>query len=299
MTYNEFISYLADQILDVRTRAARVGHVRNFSSYSEAGTKAALECRSFFDRFTLDEGPHNDYNPNSKVSTEAYRAALYSQIAAAVGKKTGSAGAQDNVRFLDSVLVQQVGYHESVSNQRFSRVAAEYVAALIVFERTCAECGAKYSVELKGQTYQLKSNHPPTCIPKQVASVQSAPVQVTPAPAAPVQAPKPQVTEKAEGRSEPLMLRYMRWEARQTSIRGPVIPQNMLAPTQKPAYDSPAYRANAKAALQLYADFLKFYVEDPSPKSRPEDNQREMERMYNVVMRTVFNFDPNANKKQK
>lgn len=95
------------------------------------------------------------------------------------------------------------------------------------------------------------------------------------------------------------MLRYLRWEARQTSITGPVIPQELLAPTQKPAYDSPEYRANTKAALQLYADFLKFYVEDPSPKSRPEDNQREMERMYSVVMRNVFSFDPNASKKQQ
>ncbi|MNG28154.1 hypothetical protein D3C84_1133760 [compost metagenome] len=72
----------------------------------------------------------------------------------------------------------------------------------------------------------------------------------------------------------------------------------MLKPTQKPAYNSPEYRANAKAALRLYADFLKFYEEDPSPKSQPENNQRQIERMYNVVIRTVFNFDPNANKKQ-
>ena len=287
MNYNEFTSYLAEQILAIRTYENSRAFSRKYASYSEAASKAVLECRAFFDRFTLDEGPHNDYNPNSNASVEAYRAAMYEQIAAAIGKRAGAAGMMHNMDFLNSVLTERLRYGETASDQRFARVASEY-AAHIVFERTCAECGAKYDVAVKAQTYRMVSNHPATC-----RAVRAAPVQA----AKPVVNAKPEV--KAEGDvKELLMVRLMRWEARQKNIKGPVIPQEMLKPTQKPAYNSPEYRANAKAALRLYADFLKFYEEDPSPKSQPENNQRQVERMYNVVIRTVFNFDPNANKKQ-
>jgi hypothetical protein len=287
MNYNEFTSYLAEQILAIRTHENSRAFTRKYASYSEAASKAVLECRAFFDRFTLDEGPHNDYNPNSNASVEAYRAAMYEQIAAAIGKRAGAAGVMHNMDFLNSVLTERLRYGETVSDQRFARVASEY-AAHIVFERTCAECGAKYDVAVKAQTYRMVSNHPATC-----RAVRAAPVQA----AKPVVNAKPEVKAEVDV-EELLMVRLMRWEARQKNIKGPVIPQDMLDPAQKPAYNSPEYRANAKAALRLYADFLRFYEEDPSPKSQPENNQRQIERMYNVVIRTVFNFDPNANKKQ-
>jgi hypothetical protein len=287
MNYNEFTSYLAEQILAIRTHENSRAFTRKYASYSEAASKAVLECRAFFDRFTLDEGPHNDYNPNSNASVEAYRAAMYEQIAVAIGKRAGAAGVMHNMDFLNSVLTERLRYGETVSDQRFARVASEY-AAHIVFERTCAECGAKYDVAVKAQTYRMVSNHPATC-----RAVRAAPVQA----AKPVVNAKPEVKAEVDV-EELLMVRLMRWEARQKNIKGPVIPQDMLDPAQKPAYNSPEYRANAKAALRLYADFLRFYEEDPSPKSQPENNQRQIERMYNVVIRTVFNFDPNANKKQ-
>jgi hypothetical protein len=287
MTYDEFTSYLNERILAIRTFENKRAFTRKYASYSEAAHKAVLECRAFFDRFTLDEGPHNDYNPNSKASVEVYRAAMYEQIAAAVSQRAGAAGAMHNMDFLNSVLTERLSYGEKVSDQRFARVASEF-AANAVFKRTCAECGAKYDVAIKAQTYRLVSNHPATC--KIV-------------PAAPVHAAKTVVNAKAEFEAEgngeePLIVRLMRWEARQNNIKGPVIPQEMLKPTLKPAYNSPVYRANTKAALRLYADFLKFYEDDPSPKSQRENNQREMERIYNVVIRTVFNFDSEANKKQ-
>lgn len=297
MNYNEFTSYLAEQILAIRTYENSRAFSRKYASYSEAASKAVLECRAFFDRFTLDEGPHNDYNPNSNASVEAYRAAMYEQIAAAIGKRAGAAGVMHNMDFLNSVLTERLMYGQTVSDQRFARVASEY-AAHIVFERTCAECGAKYDVAVKAQTYRMVSNHPATCRAVRAAPVQAAKPEVKAKPDVVVQA-KTEVRVKAQGGEvEPMMIRLMRWEARQKNIKGPVIPQEMLDPTQKPAFNSTEYRASAKAALRLYAEFLKFYEEDPSPKSKPENNQRELERMYNVVIRTVFNFDPNANKKQ-
>ena len=161
MNYNEFTSYLAEQILAIRTYENSRAFTRKYASYSEAASKAVLECRAFFDRFTLDEGPHNDYNPNSNASVEAYRAAMYEQIAAAIGKRAGAAGVMHNMDFLNSVLTERLRYGETVSDQRFARVASEY-AAHIVFERTCAECGAKYDVAVKAQTYRMVSNHPAT-----------------------------------------------------------------------------------------------------------------------------------------
>lgn len=299
MTYNEFVTYLAEQILAVRTRENRGGFARSFSSYADAAYKAALDCRSFFDRFSLDEGPHNDYNPNSKVSVEGYRSALYEQIAAAISKRAGAAGVQHNVSFLDSVLEEKVGHSLVAPDQKFSRVAAEYLAHS-VFERTCAGCGAKYKVEIKAQTYRMISHHPATCTPVRTPAVHPAPVRVTPAPAAPAQSPKTMSDTEVESVvAESLMMRYMRWEARQKCRTGPVIPTEMLEPSEKHPYNSPEYRAKVKAALRLYADFLKFYEEDPSPKSHPESNQQKIDNMYNIVMRTVFNFDPNASKKNQ
>ena len=52
--------------------------------------------------------------------------------------------------------------------------------------------------------------------------------------------------------------------------------------------------------MRLYADFLKFYDATPATaNSDPEENKHQMERIYNVVVRTVFNFDPDANKSKQ
>lgn len=289
MNYNEFTSYLADRIVAIRTRESVPGTQRRRERYYDAVYASVLECRAFFDRLSLDEGPHNDYNPTSKASVEAYRVAMYAELAEELGNRVADACVRGDVSFLDSVLRYPVPYGQEVSDRRFAQVAAEHFSNF-VFERTCAGCRAKYKVAVKAQTYRMVSNHPTTCNAVKVSPVQAAKPEVE---------VKPEVKVKAEGGEvEPMMVRLLRWEARQKNIKGPVIPQEMLDPAQKPAYNSPAYRANAKAALRLYADFLKFYEEDPSPKSKPEDNQRQVERMYNVVIRTVFNFDPNANKKQ-
>jgi hypothetical protein len=222
---------------------------------------------------------------------------MYAQIAEELGTRVADACVRGNESFLNTVFSYPV-CGQDVSDQRFARVAAEHLAN-IYFERTCAGCGARYKVAVQAQTYRMISNyHPETCAAVRVAPVQVAKPEVKAKPDVVVQA-KPEVRVKAQGGEvEPMMIRLMRWEARQKNIKGPVIPQEMLDPTQKPAFNSTEYRASAKAALRLYAEFLKFYEEDPSPKSKPENNQRELERMYNVVIRTVFNFDPNANKKQ-
>ncbi|RWU24969.1 hypothetical protein DM813_04300 [Pseudomonas alkylphenolica] len=288
MNYNEFTSYLEEKILAVRLFENRKALPMRPQRYFDAAHQAVLECRAFFDRFQLDEGPHNDHNPNSKVSVDAYRAAMYEQIAAAIGRRAAEVGCMQNQQFLESVLVNPVRYGETVSDQRFARVASEHLAN-IAFERTCAGCGAKYKVAVKAQTYRMVSNHhPETCAALRVAPVQAAPAQTAPVQAAPVQAAKPEVNV-VEKPKDPLKRMFV-------DQNRPLIPEEMLKPAQKPAYNSPAYRANAKAALQLYAEFLKFYENNPFTADTPEENQRQMERMYNVVVRTVFNFDPNAGK---
>ncbi|NMY13544.1 hypothetical protein HBO38_35050 [Pseudomonas veronii] len=297
MNYNEFTSYLADRIMAVRIRERVPGCSRRRVRYYDAAYASVLECRAFFDRISLDEGPHNDYDPTSRASVEAYRVAMYAQIAEELGTRVADACVRGNESFLNTVFSYPV-CGQDVSDQRFARVAAEHLAN-IYFERTCAGCGAKYRVSVQAQTYRMISNyHPETCAAVRVAPVQAAKPEVKVTPDVVVQA-KPEVRVKAQGGEvEPMMIRLMRWEARQKNIKGPVIPQELLDPTQKPAFNSPEYRANAQAALRLYAEFLKFYEEDPSPKSKSENNQRELERMYKVVICTVFNFDPNANKKQ-
>jgi len=276
MNYNEFTSYLADRIVAIRTRELVPGTQRRRGRYYDAAYASVLECRAFFDRLSLDEGPHNDYNPTSKASVEAYRVALYAELAEELGNRVADACVQGDVSFLDSVLRYPVPYGEGVSDQRFARVAAEYFSN-IVFERTCVGCRAKYKVALMAQTYRMVSNHhPETCAAVRVA---------------PVQAAKPEVKVAKKEGTDPIKRLFV-------DLNRPVIPEEMLKPTQKPAYNSPAYRANAKAALRLYAEFLKFYENNPFTESDPEENQRQMERMYNVAVRTIFNFDPNANKQQ-
>ena len=122
----------------------------------------------------------------------------------------------------------------------------------------------------------VSNHHPETCAAVRVA---------------PVQAAKPEVKVAKKEGTDPIKRLFV-------DLNRPVRPEEMLKPTQKPAYNSPAYRANAKAALRLYAEFLKFYENNPFTESDPEENQRQMERMYNVAVRTIFNFDPNANKQQ-
>lgn len=276
MNYNEFTNYLADRIVAIRTRESVPGTQRRRERYYDAVYASVLECRAFFDRLSLDEGPHNDYNPTSKVSVEAYRVAMYAELAEELGNRVADACVRGDVSFLDSVLRYPVPYGQEVSDRRFAQVAAEHFSNF-VFERTCAGCRAKYKVAVKAQTYRMVSNHhPETC----------AAVRVAPVHAAPVQAAKPEV-KVVEKPKDPIKRLFV-------DQNRPLIPEEMLKPTQKPAYNSPAYRANAKAALKLYAEFLSFYENNPFTADTPEGNQREIERMYNVVMRTVFNFDPNA-----
>lgn len=276
MNYNEFTNYLADRIVAIRTRESVPGTQRRRERYYDAVYASVLECRAFFDRLSLDEGPHNDYNPTSKVSVEAYRVAMYAELAEELGNRVADACVRGDVSFLDSVLRYPVPYGQEVSDRRFAQVAAEHFSNF-VFERTCAGCRAKYKVAVKAQTYRMVSNHhPETC----------AAVRVAPVHAAPVQAAKPEV-KVVEKPKDPIKRLFV-------DQNRPLIPEEMLKPTQKPAYNSPAYRANAKAALKLYAEFLRFYENNPFTADTPEGNQREIERMYNVVMRTVFNFDPNA-----
>lgn len=276
MNYNEFTNYLADRIVAIRTRESVPGTQRRRERYYDAVYASVLECRAFFDRLSLDEGPHNDYNPTSKASVEAYRVAMYAELAEELGNRVADACVRGDVSFLDSVLRYPVPYGQEVSDRRFAQVAAEHFSNF-VFERTCAGCRAKYKVAVKAQTYRMVSNHhPETC----------AAVRVAPVHAAPVQAAKPEV-KVVEKPKDPIKRLFV-------DQNRPLIPEQMLKPTQKPAYNSPAYRANAKAALKLYAEFLSFYENNPFTADTPEGNQREIERMYNVVMRTVFNFDPNA-----
>lgn len=276
MNYNEFTNYLADRIVAIRTRESVPGTQRRRERYYDAVYASVLECRAFFDRLSLDEGPHNDYNPTSKASVEAYRVAMYTELAEELGNRVADACVRGDVSFLDSVLRYPVPYGQEVSDRRFAQVAAEHFSNF-VFERTCAGCRAKYKVAVKAQTYRMVSNHhPETC----------AAVRVAPVHAAPVQAAKPEV-KVVEKPKDPIKRLFV-------DQNRPLIPEEMLKPTQKPAYNSPAYRANAKAALKLYAEFLSFYENNPFTADTPEGNQREIERMYNVVMRTVFNFDPNA-----
>ncbi len=276
MNYNEFTNYLADRIVAIRTRESVPGTQRRRERYYDAVYASVLECRAFFDRLSLDEGPHNDYNPTSKASVEAYRVAMYAELAEELGNRVADACVRGDVSFLDSVLRYPVPYGQEVSDRRFAQVAAEHFSNF-VFERTCAGCRAKYKVAVKAQTYRMVSNHhPETC----------AAVRVAPVHAAPVQAAKPEV-KVVEKPKDPIKRLFV-------DQNRPLIPEEMLKPTQKPAYNSPAYRANAKAALKLYAEFLRFYENNPFTADTPEGNQREIERMYNVVMRTVFNFDPNA-----
>lgn len=273
MNYNEFTSYLADRIVAIRTRESVPGTQMRRERYYDAVYASVLECRAFFDRLSLDEGPHNDYNPTSKASVEAYRVAMYAELAEELGNRVADACVRGDVSFLDSVLRYPVPYGQEVSDRRFAQVAAEHFSNF-VFERTCAGCRAKYNVAVKAQTYRMVSNHhPQTC-----AAVRAAPVQ----------AAKPEV-KVVETARDPVKRFFV-------DQNRPLIPEEMLKPTQKPAYNSPAYRANAKAALRLYADFLKFYDNNAFTADTPEENQRQMERMYNVVVRTVFNFDPNADK---
>ncbi len=272
MNYNEFTNYLADRIVAIRTRESVPGTQRRRERYYDAVYASVLECRAFFDRLSLDEGPHNDYNPTSKASVEAYRVAMYAELAEELGNRVADACVRGDVSFLDSVLRYPVPYGQEVSDRRFAQVAAEHFSNF-VFERTCAGCRAKYKVAVKAQTYRMVSNHhPETC----------AAVRVAPVHAAPVQAAKPEV-KVVEKPKDPIKRLFV-------DQNRPLIPEEMLKPTQKPAYNSPAYRANAKAALKLYAEFLSFYENNPFTADTPEGNQREIERMYNVVMRTVFNF---------
>lgn len=283
MNYNEFTSYLADRIVGSRN-IHPLAKVRRERFY-DAGYKAVLDCRAFFDRFSLDEGPHNDYNPTSRDSVESYRMDMYKQIAIALGNGVAAACEHSNESFLNFVLRRPLPYGKSVTDRTFAQVAAEHVSNL-VFERVCAGCGAKYKVALNAQTYRMISNdHPATCV-----AVRTAPVV----------AYEPELNiQVEEGRSSKLerILRDLAQNRR--LLAGPSIPADMLTPKQKPAFKSPEYLANTKAALRLYADFLKFYEENPLPESDPEENQRQMERIFAAVMRTVFNFESDALKKKQ
>lgn len=288
MNYNEFTDYLAGQILAVRHRELVPGTQRRSGRYYDAAYDSVMECRAYFDRFSLDEGPHNDYDPTSRASVEAYRVAMYAQMAKELGDRAAYIGIQGDRSFMDSVLVYPLRYGEEVSDGRFARAAAEHLSN-IVFERTCSGCGATYKVAVKAQTYRMVSNHhPATC-----AAVRAAPVQV----AKPVQ-PAPGKAVKDSYEVSPEHIQYLlkkfdkgRDKKPIQKPSGPVIPDEMLRPRQKPAPNSPAYQANVKATLRLYADFLKFYEENPLPDSDPEENQRQMKRIYSVVVNTVLHFD--------
>ena len=244
MNYNEFTTYLAERIIAVRSHENRRAFSRNYSSYCDAVSKAVLECRAFFNHFSLDEGPHNDYNPNSKVSVEAYRAAIHAQIAAAIGKKAGGACVMHNEGFLKYLRMESLRYDESVSDQRFARVVSEYVTN-VVFVRNCAGCGASYEVEVKAQTYSMFSNHPTTC-----KAVQAAPVQaVKPKQPRPVQVEKPGTMVMSDDKTmnemaKNFLTRYNavceRDRQRELARTGPSTPDEMLKPTHKPDYIRPS-----------------------------------------------------------
>lgn len=301
MNYNEFTSYLADRI--VVSRDGFPGYQKGSKRYYDAGYNAVFECRAFFDRFSLDEGPHNDYDPTSRASVEAYRMDLYKQMASQLGYGVAVACLRGDETWVSQEL--RMSTYGGVSITRFARLAAEHLSN-IVFERVCTGCGAKYNVSVKAQTYRMISNnHPATC-----AAVRAAPVQVVkPRQPAPVQVEKPvknvmpdeaTMNEMAKKFLARIEAAYERDRQRELARTGPSIPDAMLKPAHKPAYNSPEYRANAKAAMRLYADFLKFYEGPPvAANSDPEENKRQMERVYNVVVRTVFNFDPDANKSKQ
>lgn len=293
MNYNEFTDYLAGRILAVRHRELVPGTLRRSRRYYDAVYESVMECRAYFDRFSLDEGPHNDYDPTSRASVEAYRVEMYGQMAKELGEKAAYICTRGDTAFMDSVLMYPLRYGEEVSDERFARAAAQHMSN-IVFERTCSGCGATYKVAVKAQTYRMVSNHhPATC-----AAMRAVPVQV----AKPVQpAPGKAVRDSYEVTPEHMQYLLKRFGNVKDNKpiqkpSGPVIPDEILRPRQKPAPNSPAYRANVEATLRLYADFLKFYEESPLPDSDPEENQRQMKRIYNVVVNTVFHFDPAANK---
>lgn len=279
MNYNEFVDYLADLIVACRhIHPHRPGRPDRFYY---AGYKAVLDCRAFFDRFSLDEGQHNDHNPTSSASMETYRAAINMQIADALGHAVQAASEYSNEEFLNKVLRYPVLYGQRVTDRRFAQAAAEHVSN-IVFERICAGCGAKYNVALKAQTYRFISNdHPVTC-----TAVSSSPVQTD----------KPRLEDKYMSIAE-MKRKYNKRSSQRTA--GPTIPEKILNPNHKPVFNSPEHRANAQAAFRLYADFLKFYEENPLPESDPEENQRQMAHIFAVTMRTVFNFDSDALKKKQ
>ena len=301
MNYNEFTNYLADQILGVRNLELKRALTRRSGRYYDAAYNSVLECRAFFDRFSLDEGSHNDYNPSSRTSVEAYRVEMYVQIAKALAQRAAEVCTQGDEYFLNEVLVHGVRYGEYITDGKFSRVAAGHLSN-IVFERTCAGCGAKYDVVVKGQTYRMISNnHPPTC-----ATVRTAPVQVAAIKqvASPVQTmnPEAELTEQQTCAAIKRARMFMQRSESQAPDLKPtklVIPDEMLKPTLKHAYNSPDYRSEVKKSLRLYAAFFDLYAQNPLPDSDPEENHRQMERAYNLVLKTVFNFDRAVNKNKQ
>ena len=146
MNYSEYVDYVASRVAQERDSSVRtlddIGRKKN---YLDVAFNAIMECQAFFNKFTLNEGNHNDYDPSSKSAVNAYQEQLRREIAQKIAEGINMACEYSNEEFASRTCRISLARGERISDFTFAKMAVQYCSGTI-FERRCAKCGAKYNV---------------------------------------------------------------------------------------------------------------------------------------------------------
>ena len=173
MNYSEYVDYVASRVAQERDSSVRTLHdIGRKKNYLDVAFNAIMECQAFFNKFTLNEGNHNDYDPSSKSAVNAYQEQLRREIAQKIAEGINMACEYSNEEFASRTSRKSLARGERISDFTFAKMAVQYCSGTI-FERRCAKCGAKYNVIIKPATYCIETQESPsTCSAKKKPPLQ-------------------------------------------------------------------------------------------------------------------------------
>lgn len=162
MDYNEYVDYVASRVAKERDSMVRTLHdIGRKKHYFDVAYDAVMQCQAFFNKFTLDEGDHNDYDPSSRASVNAYQEQLRREIAQKIAEGINMGCEYSNEEFASRKCKISLARGERVSDFTFAKLAVKYYSSTL-FERRCAHCGAKYNVIIRPATYCIETQESPS-----------------------------------------------------------------------------------------------------------------------------------------
>jgi len=162
MNYSEYVDYVASRVAKERDSSVRTLHdIGRKKHYFDVAFNAIMQCQAFFNKFTLNEGNHNDYDPSSKSSANAYQEQLRREIAQKIAEGINMACEYSNEEFASRKCKISLARGERISDFAFAKMAVQYYSGTI-FERRCAKCGAKYNVIINPATYSIETKESPS-----------------------------------------------------------------------------------------------------------------------------------------